>query len=59
VPTSGYVHTDASATCAWSVVESATPAEIDDVVRALEAEHADPIAVRFDDAETPAARGWT
>ena len=57
VPTSGYVHTDAAATCAWSVVESATTQEIDAVVRTLEAERADPIAVRFDEA--PDARGWT
>jgi homoserine dehydrogenase len=57
-PTSGYVHTDATATCAWSVVESATTAEIDDVVRALRAVDAEPIAVRFDDIQAPTVRGW-
>jgi hypothetical protein len=52
------VHTDATATCAWSVVESATTAEIDDVVRALRAVDAEPIAVRFDDIQAPTVRGW-
>jgi homoserine dehydrogenase len=50
VPTSGFVHTDAEASCAWSIVESATAVEIEEVLCALRAEHADPIAVRFDDA---------
>ena len=40
------------------MVESFTPAEIDDVVCALHAEGADPIAVRFDDDEPTNAREW-
>jgi homoserine dehydrogenase len=48
-PGSGYVHTDTRATRAWSVVESATSAEIDALVAVLEAEGAQPIVARFDD----------
>lgn len=57
VPCSGYVHTDAAARSAWSIIESATVAEIADVVRALDDEGADPIVVRFDDAEADGGRG--
>ena len=50
-PGSGCVHTDAQATCAWSVVQSASTAEIDVLLEALEAEGARPIAARlYDDA---------
>jgi homoserine dehydrogenase len=49
VPGSGYVYTDALATFAWSIVESATPAEIDALLVALESAGGHPIAARFDD----------
>ncbi|HUQ46530.1 MAG TPA: homoserine dehydrogenase [Gemmatimonadaceae bacterium] len=58
VPCSGFVHTDAVARSAWSIIDSATVAEIADVVRALDAAGADPIVVRFDDdAEADRGRG--
>jgi homoserine dehydrogenase len=46
---SGCVHTDARATCAWSVIDAATPVEVDTVLAALNAEGARPIAVRLDE----------
>ena len=49
VPASGFVHTDAVASCAWSIVESATAVDVEACLGALRAEGADPIAVRFDD----------
>jgi homoserine dehydrogenase len=48
-PRSGCVHTDARATRAWTVIDSATPAEIDTLLALLDAEGARPIAARFDD----------
>ncbi|MFL5608600.1 MAG: homoserine dehydrogenase [Gemmatimonadaceae bacterium] len=51
VPDCGLVHTDATATRAWTIVSSATAAEIGRVVDALAAAGADPIAARLDDAE--------
>lgn len=56
VPGCGYVQTDATASRAWTTVHGATVREIDDALRALRAEGADPIAVRCDAGEpTPAA----
>ena len=55
----GLVHTDATATCAWTIVESAAPAEIDRIVAALVACRAEPIAVRFDDAESTGQGEWS
>jgi homoserine dehydrogenase len=54
VPGSGFVHTDAEASAAWSIVEAATAAEIDAIVGALSDAGADPIAVRFDADPTTA-----
>ena len=48
VPGSGFVHTDASSSCAWCIVEAASAAEVGDMLHALEREGAEPIAVRFD-----------
>jgi homoserine dehydrogenase len=48
VPASGFVHTDATASCVWTIVETATPSEIDRLVAALDEQGTDPIAVRFD-----------
>jgi homoserine dehydrogenase len=59
VPGSAFVHTDALASCAWTVVESATPAEIDRFVAALAACDAEPIAVRFDDTDAARPREWS
>jgi homoserine dehydrogenase len=50
VPGSGFVHTDAVASSAWSIVESAAAAEIDAIVDALIEAGGDPIALRFDGA---------
>ena len=58
-PTSGCVHTDSSASCAWSIVESATADEIGRIVHALHAERVDPIVVRFADSGLPEPSGWT
>jgi homoserine dehydrogenase len=57
VPTSGFVHTDVTASCAWTIVEAATPAEIDRL-RGFLAGH-DPIAIRFDDADTVNDPEWS
>lgn len=51
VPSCGRVHTDATACRAWATVHGLTTAEIDDALRALRAEDADPIAVRCDETE--------
>jgi homoserine dehydrogenase len=59
VPGCGFVHTDALASCAWTVAESATVQEIEETLRTLGHEGANPIAVRFDDAESVAAGQWT
>lgn len=48
MPGTGFVHTDAAASAVWSIVESATAAEIDEIVRALTDAGTDPIAIRFD-----------
>ena len=53
-PGSGCVRTDACVTRAWSVVESATPAEIDALLVALAAEGAQPIAAKVDECLPPA-----
>jgi hypothetical protein len=59
VPGSGVVHTDATASCAWAIVESATPLEIDRLVTTLAQHDADPIAVRFDDVAATHDPEWT
>jgi Homoserine dehydrogenase len=51
VPASGFVHTDATASCAWTIVEAATPAEVNRVLGLLEDHGADPIAARFDEGD--------
>ena len=48
VPASGCVHTDATASCAWTIVEGAAPAEIDRLLVLFESLGADPIAARFE-----------
>ena len=55
VPTCGFVQTDATASCAWTIVHDATAHEIDAVLLALRAEAADPIAVRCDPTEHTSA----
>ena len=55
VPTCGFVQTDATASCAWTIVHDATAQEIDGVLSALRAEDADPIAVRCDPTEHTSA----
>jgi homoserine dehydrogenase len=59
VPTSGFVHTDATASCAWTILEGATPTEVDRLVSVLGREGADPIAVRFDDAGSTPDVEWS
>jgi hypothetical protein len=51
VPDCGLVLTDATASCAWTIVPAATAQEIGRVVDALAQSGADPIAARLDDAE--------
>jgi hypothetical protein len=51
------VHTDFTASCAWTIIEAATPAEIDRVFGLL-AGH-EPIAVRFDDVGTTVDPEWS
>jgi homoserine dehydrogenase len=52
VPACGLVHTDADATEAWALIENETSADVDRLLAALNAEGADPIAARLDDAST-------
>ena len=59
VPRAGFVHTDVTASCAWTVVESATPAEIERLLATLAKHDADPIAVRFDDIAATPEPEWT
>lgn len=54
-PTCGFVQTDATASCAWTIVHGATAQEIDAVLLALRAEGADPIAVRCDSTSQASA----
>lgn len=58
-PGTGIVHTDDRATRAWSIVESATSAEIDVVLRRLRAEGGDPIAAPLDVPDAPLAGAWS
>ncbi|MDQ6634516.1 MAG: homoserine dehydrogenase, partial [Gemmatimonadota bacterium] len=51
VPDCGLVHTDATATCAWTTVPAATAQQIAQLVSALEQAGTDPIAARLDDGE--------
>jgi hypothetical protein len=53
VPDCGLVHTDATASCAWTILSAATAHEIARVIDALALAGADPIAARLDDAEHP------
>jgi hypothetical protein len=48
-PNSGCVHTDSRATSAWSVIHSASSAEVDVSLAKLAAEGARPIVARLDD----------
>jgi homoserine dehydrogenase len=47
----GLVHTDATASCAWTIVPAATAHEIAQLLDALADAGADPIAARLDDAD--------
>ena len=50
VPQCGLVHTDDTASTSWTIIESATPLQIDALVAALHSAGASPIAARIDDA---------
>lgn len=59
VPESGFVHTDATASCAWTIVESATPAEIGRVSALLGDLGADPIVARFEEVPNSGDPEWS
>jgi homoserine dehydrogenase len=59
VPASGFVHTDATASCAWTIIEAVTPSEIDRLAAALAERGAHPVAIRFDDAAVTADPEWS
>jgi homoserine dehydrogenase len=54
VPTCGFVHTDATASCAWTIARNVTARQIDEVLFSLRAESADPIVARFDPTDDAA-----
>lgn len=53
----GLVHADAAASCAWTIVSSATAEEIDQLLAALGNAGGDPIAARLDASE-PLSSGY-